>query len=99
MAERLLTLLRFYDIGLQMGCRVLPWGHLSISIAGLRLPFSPYYLLWWVVGLLPLLFDMLKRLRPQTMRIVGSDSTVLRLSQVYLMLPWIPFITHLCFNH
>lgn len=51
----------------------------------------PYYLLWWIIGLLPVLFDVLRRLFPHTAP-SGIRST-------WLTLAYLSLIAHAGFQH
>ncbi|HUO10286.1 MAG TPA: hypothetical protein VM008_18410 [Phycisphaerae bacterium] len=55
---------------------------------------NPMYLAWWIVGLLPLAYDLLARIAP-----LPADSTPqqLFLRRAYIIVPWLFLIAHLAF--
>ena len=65
----------------------------SLAHDGVVAP-GPFYLLWWAIGLLPLLYDLLAnffRIRP-----AARDSSI-RIA--WTVLPWLSLIAHLGFQH
>ena len=55
---------------------------------------DPMYLAWWVVGLLPLAYDLLARIAPLAADISPQQKFLRR---AYIIVPWLFLIAHLAF--